>query len=509
MFKKLLRLTDSWLNGIAMYRLVLYVLIAYVAIGALLAWIGWLPFSPINLILTSLYIIAVCYAGNAVFAWGWEVESNEDSVLITALILALIIAPLKTEAQLPFITAAAGIAMVSKYMFAWGRKHVFNPAAVGVALAALAAGSANWWVGSAVMLPYVLIGGLLIVRKIRRYVPVVMAVLTTMVIGGYFGVAHGFNLLDTWQKLLFNSPLIFMTTIMLTEPFTLPPRKWGQALDGMLVGFLFVPQVNILGYFFTPEMALLAGNLLAYVLSPKRNYSLTFQRSEQVAPDVYDFVFAAERPFNFKPGQYMEFTVGHTKWDNRGIRRYFTIASAPAEPDVRIGVKFYDQASSFKLALADLKAGQTIMARQLGGDFTLPADVKKPIVMIAGGIGVTPFRSQVADMLAQNAKRPVTLFYEAKTIHDFPYVEIFEEAREKLDMQTVYVVSDKAVAASDWHGEKGHVSPQMLAKYVPDAHQALFYISGPQAMVTTVKNTLRAMGVPRRHIHTDYFPGLA
>src|SRR5258708_34079548 len=107
----------------------------------------------------------------------------------------------------------------------------------------------------------------------------------------------------------------------------------------------------------------------------------------------------------------MEWTVGHAHSDTGGNRRYFTLASSPTEKEVHLGVRFYDPSSSFQRAVVELPAGSTIVAGQVAGEFTLPKDPQKKLVFIAGGIGITPFRSMVKYLLDRDEKRAITLFY--------------------------------------------------------------------------------------------------
>ncbi|TIP56005.1 MAG: hypothetical protein E5X68_35440, partial [Mesorhizobium sp.] len=90
-------------------------------------------------------------------------------------------------------------------------------------------------------------------------------------------------------------------------------------------------------FYFTPELALLTGNLFAYAVSPKGRFVLTLERIEQTAVDTYDFVFKSQRKLAFQAGQYLEWTLGLDRPDNRGNRRYFTVASSPTEQSVRLG----------------------------------------------------------------------------------------------------------------------------------------------------------------------------
>ena len=113
------------------------------------------------------------------------------------------------------------------------------------------------------------------------------------------------------------------------------------------MGFLFVPQVKFLGYYFTPEQALLVGNIFAFIVSPKDRLILKLKEKIKIAPDIYDFIFLANKKINYNPGEYMEWTMPGENSDERGNRRYFTLASSPTENELRIGVKFYENGSSY------------------------------------------------------------------------------------------------------------------------------------------------------------------
>lgn len=487
---------DNILNRITMYRLVLYYLAVLIAAAFVFGLLGIMPYDPTAVAFSTALILLVCYATNWLFARVFEAQTNVESVYITALILALIVNPVTAadHAGVGFLIFASVWASASKYLFAIGKKHIFNPAAFAVALTALIINhSATWWVGgSAVLLPIVVIGGLLVVRKIRRFdlfLSFAAVSLATIAL-----TSNSVGYITPVVQTLLHSSFFFLAFVMLTEPLTTPPTAALRVLYGALVGFLFAPNIHIGTFYMTPEMALLAGNIFAYIVSPKGRHMLRLAGIEQAAADVYDFVFTPERTFSWRPGQYLEWTLGHKFADNRGNRRYFTIASAPTEPQVRLGVKFYNPSSSFKRSLAAMKVGETISAAHLAGGFVLPNDKEKKLVFIAGGIGVTPFRSMIHALLDTGERRPITVLYANKTPADIAYKDIFDRAQAELGIKTVYATGVFIDAA-------------MIAREVPDYKERMFYISGPRSMVDAFKKTLTGMGVSRFKIKTDFFPG--
>src|SRR5450759_483446 len=166
----MLKPIDALLNRITMYRLVLYYLIFLLGSAFVLSLTGVLAYDPYALLFSTSFLLAVCSVTNVVFARTFGVPTNVESTYITALILALIITPLQSYNDLWFLGWASVLAIASKYTLAIKGKHPFNPVAFGVALTYFAINqSASWWVGNAQMLPFVLVGGLLVVRKLHRF----------------------------------------------------------------------------------------------------------------------------------------------------------------------------------------------------------------------------------------------------------------------------------------------------------------------------------------------------
>ena len=506
----ILRTIDDFLNRTTMYRLLLYYLGGLLAVAAGFSAVGILPYNPLYLLASAGFLAAVCWLFNIGIARIWGVPTNAESSLITALILSLIITPDKPYTMFFFLLWAALLAMASKYLLAIRGKHVFNPAAFGVAATALfLSQSASWWAGGSVlMLPFVLAGGFLVVRKIHRWDLVLTFLLSALVSTLAPIVAAGGDIVAALTTTLLHTPLFFFAFVMITEPLTTPPRRLGRTLYGALVGFLFAPWVGIGSFFFTPELALLAGNIFSYLISPKFKAVLKLKEVRKLAADTYEFIFSGRLP-RFLPGQYAEWTLAADSSDSRGNRRYFTLASSPTEKDVRLGVKFYANPSTYKRYLAAFKAGSPVLAGSIAGDFTLPWRKKKKLVFIAGGIGVTPFRAMVKYLLDRREQRDAVLFYSNKTPAEIAYKDLFDAAQaENIGFRVVYTLTDSAVPPT-WTGERGYVDAAMIAKKVPDYKERLFFISGPRSMVTTFQKTLHDMGVPRHRIKSDFFPGFA
>ena len=478
-----------------MYRLVLYYLTVLLLAALAFSFFGILQDSTVAILFSTTFILAVCWVTNELCARFFKAPTNIESVYITAFILALIIQPVSPTSlallALPFF--ASVVAMVSKYIFAFRKKHFFNPAALGVVVTALAFGGyASWWVATPVLLPLVVVGGLLVLRKIRRLdlfasfaiVSLVTITLTTPS-SSFFGPA--------WLTLA-HSPFFFFGLVMLTEPLTTPPTRWGRYIYGAIVGILFAPALHIGTLGSSPELALVAGNIFSFAISPKGRFTLTLKNIEQKSSNVFEFVFGSDVPITFKAGQYLEWTLPHAPSDTRGNRRYFTIASAPEEKDIRLGLKFYEPSSTFKKALRNLPLGETLTATALAGEFVMPKDTEIKLAFLAGGIGVTPFRSMVEHLHLAKEKRDIALLYSNKTPEEISYAELFDRAREEIGMKTVY---------------PSLIDRSLIETEIPDFKERVFYVSGPEVMVDGMTKILIEMHIPRRQIKRDFFPGLA
>jgi ferredoxin-NADP reductase len=506
----MIRYLDSLLNRITMYRLVLYYLIFLIGAAVVLSFMHALAYDPYAILFSTGFLLAICAITNWVFARTFGVPTNTESVYISALILALIITPLQSYNDLWFLGWAAVLAMASKYIVTIKGKHLFNPVAFAVGLTYFTINqSASWWVGDARLLPFVLVGGLLVVRKIRRGDLVVSFLLTslaTILLASLFG---GVDIFSTMESVIFSSPILFFGFIMLTEPLTTPPTRKLRIYYGAIVGFFFTPLFHIGTLYTTPELALLIGNIFSYIVSPKANLILKLKGKTQIAPDTYEFAFARPRKFVFEPGQYMEWTLSPEGSDSRGNRRYFTLASAPTERELKLGVKFSQKSSTFKKTLLSMDSEQEVIASQLAGDFVLPDNPRQKCVFIAGGIGITPFRSMIKYLLETHQRRPIVLFYSNKTVDDIVYKDIFDRAEKELGIKTIYTVTDTHNLPQKWEGNIGRITPQWIKKYVPGYKNYIFYISGPISMINSFKDTLRFLGIKEPQIKIDYFSGLS
>ena len=255
-------------------------------------------------------------------------------------------------------------------------------------------------------------------------------------------------------------------------------------------------------------LALLVANLVAFAFGQRRGIRLSFIGKQQVGPATFELAFQPARRVRFSPGQYMELTIPHRRADFRGTRRYFSISSAPSDDGpITFAITFATSASSksssFKQALLKLEPGAILHGTGVGGDFLLPKDVSEPLLLVAGGIGITPFASQLAHATARGEKRDVVVAYATSSTGELPYRAMLERSGA-----TVVLYSPAAPASlpPGWqYGGSGRVTGERLADAIPDLARRRAYVSGPPALVNDLRKALRTQGAKR--VHSDYFSG--
>lgn len=475
-----------------MYRLMIYYLSTLLLGAVILSGFGILPYVWWQILLSFALLWLICALVNSAFAALFRTQAHHESELITALILSSIIGPLNplVGSGLIFLAAVAAISQASKYLLAYRKKHLFNPAGLAVLTSAVFLNqNASWWIGDRHLLPIMLIGGFLILRKLRWFHLSLsfLIVYTLGSIGLYGGRLDFISLL---------SPLIFFGTVMLIEPQTAPSGKLRRMLYGASIAALLLLITKFTSWPYTLELALITGNFAFWWTKTKRKITLKFLRREQAAEKIYKFVFEPLTSFRFMPGQFLEWTLPHPNADTRGVRRWFTISASPTEKEIFLTTKIIDHRSTFKQALFDLPAGTEIMTSDPDGDFILPKNTATKLAFIAGGIGITPFRSMVKFLLDKDQKRDIVLLYTAKYKAEFCFQDLFEQARS-VGLNTFYLETEKT----------GFITTELIKNKITDWDSRTFYISGPEPMVEAYQKMLKQTGIKDAGIKTDFFPG--
>lgn len=499
------RFLDRQLGRVTMYRLMVIVLLAIAFIALVLSLIpNGLSFSFVQLTATLLVSVVVTSATSWAFAYLFRTRPHPESALISGLLIFFLFFPTTTPLNLLWIALVCVIASASKYLLAWRRRHIFNPVAIAALIIAFTQLSAAvWWVGTPYLLIPVIIGGFLVVYRTRRFglvgVFIVLALaisITRLTLGGA----------TPWQAITLSigsAPIIFFAVFMLDEPLTLPPLRWQQLSLAALVAVIVEIPFHFGPFYNSPELGLVVMNLIAFFLGQRKTITLDYVGSTALTPTVNEVTFRPEHPVRFTPGQYMELTLPHGKSDARGIRRVFSVASAPGSGDVSFGMSFADKGSSFKRALAGLEPGARIRATSVGGDFTLPRDLAVPVLLVAGGIGITPFVSQLRHHTDQDHERDIVVVYAIRSDSELAYLDELKESGAHV---VVVAPTKPAGLPESWAFIEGdRLDAGRLEEVVPSLSDRVAYVSGPPVMVNALRKDLRVLGV--RRVRADYFSG--
>lgn len=510
---------DRLLGRVSMYRLVTILLVLLAVRAFVAVAVGDLDpgiFTVGPMLLSLLILVAASAASGWALARAFGTRAHLESTLITALLLWFLYWP-QQGIQLIWLAAAAVLANLSKYLFAWRGRHIFNPAAAGVVLLMLIQHlpgidpaqrlMTTWWVASRPLLPLVVVTAFLVLRRTRHLSLGLVFVVVAAGLAITSSLSQDVTLQAALEGAFVSSPIIFFAGFMLSEPLTLPPRRNQQLLAAAVAGVVFTwplwgpalagAETTSIGFVESwLEPALLIANLIAFAFTRRGRIELRLRQRRELPDHTWAFDFEPRRPLRFTAGQFLELHLPHRR-DSRGERRVFSIASRPGEDVVTVAMKVpTDRPSSFKAALQDLSDGDVVAATGVGGDFVLGrADDR--LLLVAGGIGITPFLAQ-ADELAE---RDAVLVYGLNTV-EIPFRD--ELLRSGLPVIVVSPEPPHDLPSGWQHVVGARIDADLLRETVTDLGERRAFISGPPVMVDACRSALRGSVAG---VRTDHFAG--
>jgi ferredoxin-NADP reductase len=510
---------DRITGTITMYRLVLICLLALVVETVLLSLTGVISQPPPAILATGLVAVAFTYASNWVLAKIFRVQPHTESSFITGLLLLFIFEPVNPVSgatanvlllQFGGIALAGILASTSKYLLAFRGRHIFNPAAIGAFVVTLITpfgDFAAWWLATAWLLPVTIVLGFAVLYRTRRFLMAIVFVVAVFFLTFWVYGGNGAPLAQTLLEPFTTFSTIFFAAFMLSEPLTMPPHRWQQLVESLLVAIVFTVPFTVAGFSTTtPQFALIVGNLFAFFFGQRRGIRLDFLGKKKLTPTSWELSFRPQRPVRFRAGQYMELTIPHARADIRGLRRIFSIASAPVETEViRFGLNTAERSSTLKSALLALEPGEIVAGTAVGGDFLLPKETSRPLLFVAGGIGITPFMSHLEQISGEAVERDVVVLYSASSSDELAYSTRLEELGHPV---LLVAPSAPEPLPKKWtYIGHGSLTADVLASAVPDLTSRAAYVSGPPAFVHSLSRTLRRSGA--HSVRTDFFAGYA
>ena len=228
---------------------------------------------------------------------------------------------------------------------------------------------------------------------------------------------------------------------------------------------------------------------------------------QEIAEGTMAFYFEKPPGFVFKAGQALSLRlIDPPETDAEGDARNFSIASAPGEADLMVATRMRDTA--FKRVLKTMPLGTAVRIVRPFGSLTLHHNADRPAVFLAGGIGITPFRSMLRQAAEQKLPHHLLLFYSNRRPEDAAFLEELE-GLEKENPNYKFIGTMTMMAGSNraWRGETGVINREMLTKYIGDLAAPIYYIAGPPAMVVAMRRMLSDAGVASDDVRAEEFSG--
>lgn len=234
---------------------------------------------------------------------------------------------------------------------------------------------------------------------------------------------------------------------------------------------------------------------------------MKLKERREIANGTMAFLLEKPAGFDFKPGQAMEVKLEDpSETDAEGNSRAFSIASAPHEPYVMFATRMRD--SAMKNSLKKIPLGTELQVDGPWGDLKLHTRATRPAVFLAGGIGITPFRSIVLDAAKNKLPHKLWLFYSNHRPEDAPFLEELERAeRENPNFKMIATMTNMNKSSRPWRGKTGFVDKKMLTEAIGDLNAPIYYIAGPGAMLNAMKKMLLEAGVNEDDIRAEEFAG--
>lgn len=236
-------------------------------------------------------------------------------------------------------------------------------------------------------------------------------------------------------------------------------------------------------------------------------YAVTLIERRLVAEGTMAFYFDKPAQFVFSPGQFVDLTLPQpSETDAAGDTRAFSIASAPQESTLMVATRLRDTA--FKRELQRMPLGSTVRMEGPFGKLVLHTDQTRPAVFLAGGIGITPFRSIVVQAAMQGSPHLMVLFYSNRRPEDAPFLDELQVLQDKNPhYRFVGTMTEPEKSSRVWQGETGYINAALLSKHLVNVEKPIYYVVGPPGMVDALRTMLKGAGIDDSDIRTEKFAG--
>jgi ferredoxin-NADP reductase len=230
----------------------------------------------------------------------------------------------------------------------------------------------------------------------------------------------------------------------------------------------------------------------------------TVADKREVAKGTLFVRFDVEDYPDYRPGSYFWVELpdrGHQ--DEKGLRRHISLATSPTErPLVGLATRIRDTA--FKRTLTELEVGDEVQVEEPKGSFLLPEDTQQEYVFVAGGIGITVFRSMLRFIADERLAYRVTLVYSNRDRESAAFLDELEQLERQVDgLRLILTMTDEP----GWAGETRHLDANVLGELVGGLEGKTFFVAGPPQMADAVAESLGNAGLPEDRVLKDGFSG--
>jgi ferredoxin-NADP reductase len=208
---------------------------------------------------------------------------------------------------------------------------------------------------------------------------------------------------------------------------------------------------------------------------------------------------------DFSPGQYFFVTLPDVGYqDDKGLRRHITVVTSPNEKGV-LGFATRMRDSAFKRSLGELPVGAEVEVESPKGDFVLPENASRPLVFVAGGIGITVFRSMLRYIREERLPYRVKLIYSNRDRESTAFLDELRELEQALpDFRLILTMTQDP----GWEGETRKVDGEFVKHYLDDdLNRYTFLVAGPPAMAEGVQKALQQAGVQDENVSAERYSG--
>ena len=231
------------------------------------------------------------------------------------------------------------------------------------------------------------------------------------------------------------------------------------------------------------------------------------KRRENVAEGPMAFFFERPAGFVFAAGQFIDIELqSPAETDGEGNTRTFSISSAPQDDTIMVTTRLRDTA--FKRVLKTMPLETEVKIEGPSGDLQLHKDATRAAVFLAGGIGITPFRSILLDAANKHLSHPIFLFFSNRRPQDAPFLaELQSLEKQNANYKCISTMTAPSESSRRWQGERGFINKELLDKHLKNAPSPIHYIAGPPVMVNALQAMLQEAGIGHNDIRAEEFAG--